>query len=233
MLRQERVEDPQETLRLALQGWQAGLWTAMPGIVEAVDLAKMTVSVQPAIRGIFRLPDGSQKIVDMPLCLDVPISFATGGGFTHTFPVAAGDEGTIIFMSRCLDAWWQSGGIQNQAEIRLHDLSDGIFIPGIRSQPRVLENISADATELRTDAGDVLVRVKADEIDVIVKADTHVFVKDGEIDMVAKNSSIVLKEDEITITATTITLDGLVKTGGGAKFVKLADGTNSTNLKAD
>lgn len=63
--------------------------------------------------------------------------FPGGGGFELTFPLAAGDEGIVVFASRCIDAWWQQSGVQPQAELRMHDLSDGMFIPGMFSQPRL------------------------------------------------------------------------------------------------
>ena len=232
MLRQERYEDPENALLIALEGWQAGLWTALPAIIESVDLGKMTCTAQPAIKGIWRLKDGSTKTVTLPLCLDVPIQFPSGGGFTLTFPFAKGDEGLLVFASRCIDAWWQNGDVQPQAELRMHDLSDGFFIPGFRSQPRMLSNISANSTDLRTDAGDVFVRVKAAEIDVQVKDDTHAVFTDGQIVLTAKDSSITLKEGEIDLAATTIKLNGTTLVGGGAQFVKLADGSNATKLKS-
>lgn len=72
-----------------------------------------------------------------------------GGGFALTFPVAAGDECLVVFADACIDSWWQSGGVQNQAEKRRHDLSDGIVIPGLWSQPNKLaigEGIRLTAT---------------------------------------------------------------------------------------
>lgn len=225
MLRQERIQDPEEMLRTALLGWQSEIWTSLPGIVQSYDPAKMTCVVQPAIQGIFRLKDGTTKVVTLPLCLDVPVSFPTGGGFTLTFPIAKGDEGLLVFGSRCIDAWWQNGGVQPQAEVRFHDLSDGNFIPGIRSVPRVLANLAADATELRSDDGTIKVSVKADQVNVKVKDATSIVVKDKEIDLTADDSTIVMKSGEIDITATTIKLNGIVwgthehtgVTAGGAK----------------
>ncbi|MGC8050122.1 Gp138 family membrane-puncturing spike protein, partial [Salmonella enterica] len=70
-----------------------------------------------------------------------------------TFPVAQGDECLVVFASRCIDSWWQSGGIQEQAELRMHDLSDGFAILGFRSQPRALSNISTTSAQLRSDDG--------------------------------------------------------------------------------
>lgn len=210
MLRQERTEDPQEMTRSVLVGWQSEIWTALPGILQSFDAEKMTAVVQPAIKGIFRKKDGSETVVTLPQCLDVPVQFIGGGGFTLTFPMKEGDEGLLVFSSRCIDAWWQSGGIQPQAEIRLHDLSDGFFLPGTRSVPRVLENFSTDNAELRADNGDVKIVLQPEEIDVLVKDDTWAKIKDKEIDLKAGDSTITMTDSEIDLNADTIKLNGIV-----------------------
>lgn len=184
MLQAERTEDPQEALRLALQGWQSEIWTAMPGILESYDATKGTCVVQPAIQGIFRLKDGTTKIVTIPQCLDVPIHFPGGGGVTLTFPMVKGDEGLLVFASRCIDAWWQSGDVQPQAEIRMHSLSDGFFFPGFRSQPRKLANVSTDSTQLRADDGTYYVELKAAQL--TLKHPTKVVVDSPEAHFTGK-----------------------------------------------
>lgn len=161
MLRQERTEDPEEAMLLALEGWQAGIWTALPGILDSFDTAKMTCVVQPTIMGVWRNPDGSTKRVTLPQCLDVPIFFPSGGGYTLTFPVKKDDEGLLVFSSRCIDAWWQNGKVQPAPELRMHDLSDGFFFPGFRSVPRVLSNISTTSVQLRADDASSYVDIAA------------------------------------------------------------------------
>lgn len=159
MDRRERMNDPEEAFRAAFEGLAAGLWTALPGIVQTFDAARMTVTAQPAIKGRVKHPDGVIELVDMPLLVDVPLVFPSGGGFTLTFPVAQGDECLVKFADRCIDAWWQSGGTQPPAELRMHDLSDGFALVGIRSLPRVLSGVSTTAVQLRDDAGSTLVEV--------------------------------------------------------------------------
>lgn len=171
MLRQERNDDLSEAILLALQGWQAGVWTALPGIVEAVDLAKQTLSVQPAIQAKVRQPDGSQSWVVMPLLVDVPIVWPRAGGFSLTFPIKAGDEVLVVFSSRCIDAWWQSGGIQVQAELRMHDLSDGFAILAPTSQPRKLSGVSSTSTQLRSDDGQTFVEVTPTKVNVVAPSE--------------------------------------------------------------
>lgn len=136
-----------------LDGRQATIWTCLPGIIDSVDLVKMTAVVQPAIQVSLRGTDGIYRPANLPQCLDCPIVFPSGGGFTLTFPIAVGDECKISFSSRCIDAWWQSGGVQPQAEFRMHDLSDGFVEVGPRSQARLLSNISTTTAQLRSDDG--------------------------------------------------------------------------------
>lgn len=148
------LNDNEEATRLAFDGLQASMWTAMPAIVQSVDLTKMTCVVQLAIQGRFEDKDGNISYVNIGVLQDVPLVFPSAGGFTITFPVAAGDEVLIVFTSRCIDSWWQNGGYANKPmEFRMHDLSDGFAIPGPKSQPNVLGGISATDIQIRNKAG--------------------------------------------------------------------------------
>lgn len=159
MDRRERANTEEETIRMAFEGLAAGLWTAMPGIVQSFNAQAMTCIVQPAIQGKNRTAAGEIKTVNMPLLLDCPAMFPSGGGFSLTFPISEGDECLVVFANRCIDAWWQQGGIQPPMELRMHDLSDGFAFVGVFSQPRVLPNISANTTQLRSQDGLTYVEV--------------------------------------------------------------------------
>jgi len=160
--RRERVNDPEVALREALDGYRAGIWTALPGIIQSLESAAdrpPTCSVQPAIRIRVRNIDGTVASVALPLLVDCPVQFPSGGNCTLTFPVKPGDECLVVFASRCIDGWWQSGGVQEQAEIRMHDLSDGFVLLGFRSKPRALAGVSTTAAQLRTDDGSAQISV--------------------------------------------------------------------------
>ena len=168
MDRRERMGDLEVVIRAALEGFQSNLWTASPGIVQSFNAGAITAEVQPSIQGQVRLPNGTWQIVNLPLCVDCPVQFVGGGGFFLTSPITNGDEGLLVFASRCIDAWWQQGGVQTQAELRMHDLSDGFFIPGFFSQPKVLPNVSLTSTQLRNRVGDTYVEVATGQIVNIV-----------------------------------------------------------------
>jgi Phage protein Gp138 N-terminal domain/GpV Apex motif len=161
MDRRERTGSPQVAMMAALAGERATIWTALPGIVQSFNAAKQTCVVQPSLQALVTGFDGTKSWVSLPLLVDCPVFFPTGGGCTLTFPVSAGDEALVVFASRCIDAWWQSGGIQVQAEMRMHDLSDGFAFVGVSSVPNVIPAISTAAAQLRTDDGTTFVEVSA------------------------------------------------------------------------
>ncbi len=162
MRRNERTADFEEILRTALDCKAAGMWTACPGIVTAVNLGAQTVSVQPAIQGKQTAQDGIQTDVNMPLLVDVPIVWPRAGGFALTFPVAAGDECLVVFGSRCIDSWWQTGDVGPQAEQRMHDLSDGFAIFAPASQAKVLDDVSDENVQLRDEDGTTFLEITPD-----------------------------------------------------------------------
>ncbi|WP_083196083.1 MULTISPECIES: Gp138 family membrane-puncturing spike protein [Pseudomonas] len=155
----ERHGDLRVALKVSADTSRSRTWTALPGLIESFDAVAMTCTVQPAIQSRVRDKSGTQTLVDMPLLLDCPVQFPAGGGCTLTFPVKPGDECLVVFASRCIDAWWQSGGVQAPAEYRMHDRSDGFALLGFRSQPRVIGAVSTSAAQLRSDDGATFISV--------------------------------------------------------------------------
>lgn len=192
MDRRERSTSPVDAMIAAFRGLKAEMWSALPGIVVSFNADAQTCEIQPAIKALIRDPLGAESWVTLPVFPDVPVVFPRGGGFALTFPIQPGDECLVVFSSRCIDAWWQSGGTQQQIEQRLHDLSDGFCIPGPTSQPRKLSGLSMDAVQLRSEDGTAFVEIQT--------AGAHdVNVETG---------------GNVEITATTITLNGNLQING-------------------
>lgn len=143
---------------MALDSLQARLWTALPGIVDSFDADRLVCNVQTTILINARDPQGNIQALRIPTLLDCPVVFPSGGGVSLTFPLQVGDEVLVIFASRCIDSWWQLSGVQGQAVMRMHDLSDGFVIPGPRSQPNKY-TASTTEVQLRTDDGTTLIGI--------------------------------------------------------------------------
>lgn len=160
MIREERYNDIRETLIAFLQGWQSDLWSAMPGIIQSVDFEKQSCTVQVPIQmQQTNQETGAQTWVKLPVLLDCPLFFPRGGKMSITFPVAAGDECLVVFASRCIDSWWQSGEIGPQAMLRMHDLSDGFAFAGFSSNPKVISDIDPDKLVIRNESGGTKITV--------------------------------------------------------------------------
>ncbi|WP_368083691.1 Gp138 family membrane-puncturing spike protein [Klebsiella michiganensis] len=150
------------------QAIMSAMRVSIPGIIQSFDPDAVTAVVQPAIKGVEHDESGAEVSVSLPLLVDVPVVFPRGGGCTLTFPVTAGDECLVIFADRCIDFWWQSGGIQEPVDGRMHDLSDAFCIVGPQSQAKKISGISTTAAQLRTDDGSAFIEVAAGH-DVTVK----------------------------------------------------------------
>ncbi|WP_142631213.1 Gp138 family membrane-puncturing spike protein [Raoultella planticola] len=150
------------------QAIMSAMRVSIPGIIQSFDPDAVTAVVQPAIKGVEHDESGAEVSVSLPLLVDVPVVFPRGGGCTLTFPVKEGDECLVIFADRCIDFWWQSGGIQEPVDGRMHDLSDAFCIVGPQSQAKKISGISTTAAQLRTDDGSAFIEVAAGH-DVTVK----------------------------------------------------------------
>lgn len=197
----ERASTTEETIRMAFQSMEAGLWTAIPGIIQSFNATAMTCVVLPAIQAKQRNKEGVISNVTLPQLLDCPVVFPSGGGFSLTFPLTKGNECLVVFASRCIDAWWQQGGVQPPMELRMHDLSDGFVLPGCFSQPNVLPSISTTTTQLRNKTGTTYVEIAGGGI-VNVIAPTQINLTTP---LVVISGAITVNNSESVSTPCTIT----------------------------
>jgi len=161
----ERLAEEIEQSKREMDGFAFDLRVAAPGIIQSVDYARQTCTVRLAIcermnRG------GVLEWAEIPLLPDVPFFVYSGGGYCLTLPIQPGDDCLVVFGDNCIDAWWQSGGVQNQAEKRRHDLSDGFALVGFRSQPSVVGGYSPDTAQLRNASGDASIEISGSTINI-------------------------------------------------------------------
>lgn len=192
--------DPNELLDQLVTGRLAGLWTALPGIVQSFDPAALTCEVQPAIQGKQRNEDGSIKVVNLPILLDCPVVFPHAGGCSLTFPIKPGDECLVVFSARAIDLWWQSGGVQPPVETRMHDLSDGFVIPGPYSQPKVIPEVSTEYVELRNDTRQAWIAIhpETNEIKLETRGDVNAVI-DGNLNASVQGTTTASLQGAVSI----------------------------------
>lgn len=162
----ERIGSPQEQMLRSQENAASKLRVAIPGIIQEFDPVTQTATVQPSIREKIVNSSGESIMMEIPMLLDVPVVFPKAGGLSITFPVKKGDECLVVFADMCIDAWWQSGGVQNQLETRRHDLSDGFAILGVSSVPNAIKGYSSNGLQIRNNSGDTFVEVTEGKVNV-------------------------------------------------------------------
>lgn len=217
---------------MAFEAMIATKWSALPGVIQAVTNNGNTVEVQPAVNGRVLQTNGTYKPIQMPKLVDVPICWQGGGGATWTFPVTKGDECLLVFSSRCIDSWWQNGFVapagakgadgkpvnpaNNPPEYRMHNLSDGFAIVGVRSKARAFASFDANTARLRTD--DDSCYVEFDPVGKKVK-----IVASGGVTI----NNVTIDSSGNVVSPQTITGQTQVVAGSGGSAVHLTSHTHS------
>ena len=160
----ERTAELADVMRELTDAIGSGVRVAMPGIINSWDKAAQTAKVQLAIREKV-LKNGAEKDTEIPLLVDVPVVMPRAGDFMLAFAPKHGDEVLVIFADLCIDAWWQSGGVQNQDEVRRHDFSDAFAVFGTWSQKRK-PSLPDNGVRLQTDGGGTYVSVTSGHIEL-------------------------------------------------------------------
>lgn len=137
---------------------------AMPGIIQGWDTGTQTATVQLAIREKINTA-GQVTEVEIPLLVDVPVVMPRAGGYVLAFAPKVGDECLVVFADSCIDSWWQSGGVQSQAETRRHDLSDGFAILGCWSQKRK-PKLPSSGVRLQNDDGSAGISINGSTVNL-------------------------------------------------------------------
>jgi len=232
MDRREWLGDNQETFIASSEGLQSGLWTALPAIVVSVDLEKQTISAQSSIIGQYTDEQGLVHQIEMPIFDDVVLCFPRGGGYAITFPVQPGDEVLIMFASRCIDGWWQSGGKNNvPPDLRMHDLSDSFAILAPTSQPKKLSGVSETAFRIMSEDSNRYIEI--DNNDIKINSNLDVIVESGRDVTVESGRDVIINVDR-NITVNAAGNIDINSTGSNKKVNITSLGNNGDiNIEAD
>ena len=107
----------------------------IPGIIQSYDSVHNTATIQPAIREEIVNEDNTVQYMNLPILVNVPIIFTSCSIGSIKMLLKQGDECLVLFSDLSIDNFWKYANVQNPIEVRRHDLSDGIAIPCVLSQP--------------------------------------------------------------------------------------------------
>lgn len=116
--------DLQKALNLAIQEALRNVHTITLAKIETVR--DKTIDVLPVISRVV-----NEKVIDLPLFVDVPPIFLQGGGSYTAYPLAKGDYCLLLVSERCFDDWYHGGDFKPPLEYRIHDYSDCFALVGI------------------------------------------------------------------------------------------------------
>lgn len=114
-------------LRDAIRNDRLNLHTAMPGIIQSYSASTQLADIQPVCKR--RYADDS--VEDLPLIPDVPVMQPRTTLAWVNLPIKPGDSVLLIFCERSIESFRTIGGVNDPDDVRTHDLSDAIAIPGI------------------------------------------------------------------------------------------------------
>lgn len=165
-------------IKQGVKNYSKEIHTAMPGIIESFNPELQTASVQPAIKRMFKTDDGEVELIspeNLPLCINVPVIFPRGGGFSLTMPVKAGDECLLIFCERSIDLWHERGSVQEPLARRFHSFSDAVAYVGLSSKVNKIPDYDPENTVIKKDDGTVYIKWNADSsLEVFAESDINI-----------------------------------------------------------
>lgn len=136
-----------EVIEAAIESSLIDVHTALPGKVQAYDPTTQTATIELQIKRTLPKADGTYTIEDLPLLENVPVQFTRTAAFALTVPLAAGDQGLVVFSEMSLDQWRSKGTNTSPGDIGRHTLTGGVFLPGLSPNAKALKT-AAHASNL-------------------------------------------------------------------------------------
>ncbi len=169
----DRQRDTLEDVVLSgIRGQLMETHTALPGIVQAVDLEAAEVDVRVAVRRIYAKLDGAEDAESWPILQAVPVWQPHAGGFHLSLPVAVGDECLILFAERDISRWLADGTESTPETRRLHHASDAVVLVGLNSTGQRVPLVE-DQLGLGLDNGTTLLTITTAG-EITLKAETKI-----------------------------------------------------------
>jgi hypothetical protein len=166
-LGQSRSPDYIETLRAAISQGINGLFVGLPGRVDSYNPVTQKASIKPLLKRAFIDNAGNEGLDELPVLPDVPVIFPRGGGYYLSMPIEKNDNVLLLFCDRSIDTYMVSTGVVDldPVDLREHDLSDAVAIPGFFPTPKVIKDVIATDAVFGKEQG-AQIRAKGSTVEV-------------------------------------------------------------------
>ena len=123
------------------------------GTIQSYDVTKQTCQITIDYKKEVNVKVGTNQdyqplLVDYPLLIDCPAIVLGGGNGSLRLPIKKGDRAIVLFNDRDIDNWYEGSTNKSPRSARLHSISDGFALVGIRPQGQFLTAYEADRVEL-------------------------------------------------------------------------------------
>lgn len=232
----------EDVIRDAMRSEIMDLRVAMPVRVEKYNRDKQEVDVQPLIKKKYLK---NNEVVKLPIIPSVPVHFQSvdrGKAFISlpikaTIPerrdpvtgeIILGDLGFVIVCDRSIDKWLSSetGKEVLPEDVRIHNMTDAIFVPGLRPFQNALNIPNGDDIFIVNDSSKIQMSPSGD---IIIQGGNFTITTDplGKI----KAESLA---DELLLIISNLVqelIDALIVTGIGAQPFTSTTITKITAIK--
>lgn len=179
----------EKVIQTAIDSALKQVHTCLPAVVIRVDNTTQLIDAQITIQRKL-----SNKLVNFPLLVNVPIRYWKSSTFSITFPIEIGDHVRILFCEKSIDTWLTEGGIQNPFDVRKFDLSDAFAEPVMYHQKDVIPNFSPTNLEIKTNSGNTRIIVKAAEgVEVITTGPTDIKSSSNNVNIESTGDNVNIK----------------------------------------
>lgn len=223
-----------EIIRLAMDSRLMDVHVALPCRVVTYYRETQTVDVLPMVRRAIHDTEGKIQHEDLPILPNLPVCFPRGGTFSQSWDLVAGDFVLVVFCSWAIGQWRESADISNPVDLRKHDLSHGVAIPGLGGKTGMVPFdvlgaplITADTLKIHAvvEVGDPVIPT-AVPVSIAALVDARI----GELADAILNAMPASGDGGAALQAAAkVTLAAAGWTGGGV----IPPTTESSNLKAE
>lgn len=148
-------------LELLERNIKNSLFAHLPATIMAYDPTTQIASVKPMVMTNTEAEDGSTIIDQIPIIYNVPVMMPRSEDMFINLPVKVGDYVMLAFQDRSIEGWINSvvsadpvtASPSDPQDVRAHDLSDCVALPGLYPITKPLATASALNLNLGHDTG--------------------------------------------------------------------------------